>query len=163
MVQKIRRTHQLRLVLYPIIYRVLYIPGGDRQISSNNSMTGSFLGTTRYRRNIDYWCFACNVRKVCFVFCCRHYFFRRHGISMWMPKGDPDASYLEIRCSSTIFPGQKIDMQRSKEALRFVILSILFGVCHPWNLLPGKTGKVIKSCLVLYILLGLFIRGTWCR
>ncbi len=50
---------------------------------------------------------------------------------MWMPKGDPDASYLEIRCSSTIFPGQKIDMQRSKEALRFVILSILFGVCHP--------------------------------
>ena len=28
--------HQLRLVVYPIIYRVSYIPGGDRQISAIN-------------------------------------------------------------------------------------------------------------------------------
>ena len=29
--------HQLSLVVYPIIDRVLHIPGGDRQISSINS------------------------------------------------------------------------------------------------------------------------------
>ena len=29
--------HQLRLVVYPIIYQVLYIPGGDRRIWSINS------------------------------------------------------------------------------------------------------------------------------
>ena len=27
---EIRKTHQLRLVVYPIIYRVSYIPGGAR-------------------------------------------------------------------------------------------------------------------------------------
>ena len=30
--------HKLRLVVYPIVYRVPYIPGGDRQISAINSM-----------------------------------------------------------------------------------------------------------------------------
>ncbi len=33
-------ANQLRLVVYPIIYRVLYIPGGDRRISSTNSIMG---------------------------------------------------------------------------------------------------------------------------
>ena len=36
MVQK-SGEHQLRLVVYPILYKVLYIPGGDRRISSINS------------------------------------------------------------------------------------------------------------------------------
>ena len=31
--------HQLRLAVYPIIYKVLLIPGGDRRISSINSMS----------------------------------------------------------------------------------------------------------------------------
>ena len=39
MVQK-SGDHQLSLVVYPIIYRVFYIPGGDRRISSINSSTG---------------------------------------------------------------------------------------------------------------------------
>ena len=30
-------VHRLRLVVYPIIYKVLYIPGGDRRVSSINS------------------------------------------------------------------------------------------------------------------------------
>ena len=31
---EIRRENQLRLVVYPMIYRVLDIPGGERRISS---------------------------------------------------------------------------------------------------------------------------------
>ena len=30
--------HQLRLVVYPIIYRVFYIPGGDRRISEPSTV-----------------------------------------------------------------------------------------------------------------------------
>ena len=35
--------HQLRLVVYPIIYRVLYIPGGDRRISEPSTVVLVFL------------------------------------------------------------------------------------------------------------------------
>ena len=35
---EIRQTHQSRLVVYPTIYRVSYIPDGDRRISSVNSI-----------------------------------------------------------------------------------------------------------------------------
>ena len=36
---EIRQTHQLSLVVYPVIYRVLgYIPGGDRQISEPSTV-----------------------------------------------------------------------------------------------------------------------------
>ena len=31
-------ANQLRLVVYPIIYRVLYIPGGDRRISEPSTV-----------------------------------------------------------------------------------------------------------------------------
>ena len=37
MVQK-SGEHQLRLVIYPIIYKVLYIPGGDRRISEPSTV-----------------------------------------------------------------------------------------------------------------------------
>ena len=37
--REIRKTHQLRLVVFPIIYKVLYIPGGDRRISSIDSIS----------------------------------------------------------------------------------------------------------------------------
>ena len=30
---EIRRYSQLRVVVYPIVYKILYIPGGDRRIS----------------------------------------------------------------------------------------------------------------------------------
>ena len=35
---RIRRENQLRLVVYPIIYKVLYIPGGDRRISEPSTV-----------------------------------------------------------------------------------------------------------------------------
>ena len=35
---EIRQTHQLSLVVYPIIYKVLYIPGGDRRISEPSTV-----------------------------------------------------------------------------------------------------------------------------
>ena len=35
---EIRQTHQLTLVGYPIIYKVLYIPGGDRRISEPSTV-----------------------------------------------------------------------------------------------------------------------------
>ena len=38
MVQK-SGVHQLRLVVYPIIYMVLYIPGGDRRISEPSTVS----------------------------------------------------------------------------------------------------------------------------
>ena len=30
--------HQLRLVVFPIIYKILYIPGGDRRISEPSTV-----------------------------------------------------------------------------------------------------------------------------
>ena len=41
MVQK-SGIHQLRLVDYPIIYRVLYIPGGDDRISEPSTVLGKW-------------------------------------------------------------------------------------------------------------------------
>ena len=35
--------HQLRLVVYPIINKVFYIPGGDRRISEPSTVDACFL------------------------------------------------------------------------------------------------------------------------
>ncbi len=45
---KIRRENQLRLVVYPIIYKILYIPGGCLGFlpSTVNSMTPKFARET---------------------------------------------------------------------------------------------------------------------
>ena len=40
--------HPVRLVVYPIVYRVSYIPGGDRQISSIKTYQKTCLGCMIY-------------------------------------------------------------------------------------------------------------------
>ena len=59
MVQK-SGDQQLRLVVYPIIHSDLYVPGGDRRISSISSisrLTSQIPKNTILQRNN--WCFFC--------------------------------------------------------------------------------------------------------
>ena len=56
MVQK-SGVHQLRLVVYPIVYKVLYIPGGDLMISepSNVSMFEWMDGNGDFQAFLLWW------------------------------------------------------------------------------------------------------------
>ena len=42
--------HHLRLVVYPTIYRVLYIPGGDRRISEPSTVTAMLVSGKVYQQ-----------------------------------------------------------------------------------------------------------------
>jgi len=57
---EIRQTHQLRLVVYPSIYRVSYLSGGDRRISEASAayqpMVGGFILMISYIPN-KFWLF----------------------------------------------------------------------------------------------------------
>ena len=55
--------HQLRLVVWPIIYRALYIPGGDRWISSINSRSNTSK-VPKHHQRLDSW----NQRTNCAIF-----------------------------------------------------------------------------------------------
>ena len=124
MVQKTRLTHQLRLVLYPIIYKVL---------APSQVVIARFLPTTVWlvllleqpgiEEILIIDALLVMFERFVLFFCCRHYLFRRHGISMWMLGWSwcflPWNSVFEYYISWTT--NWHATLQRSLE------------VCHPFN------------------------------
>ena len=118
MVQK-SGDHQLRSVVYPIIHSFLYVPGGDRRISSISSisrLTSQIPKNTILQRNT--WCFFAH-------YICQH----------------PRLIYRLRPHAPLLYPGPKAILYQSWKLLSKVTVNHYEANPHkkPINLWKGKT------------------------
>ena len=75
-------VHQLRLVVSPIIHKVLYIPGGCFGISSINSILLHFLTQPKKRQTLPRW-LSFDISNL--HHCCHHNAGRSEEVVRWDP------------------------------------------------------------------------------